>query len=131
MQCLARIETELLREERACAAVCCERLDLAFGVVEREHALPPVALAVRMLCDETLQLGDERRLTAERQLRIVSLLKGNEAKLVQATSLVRDYAAVTNVRECRTVPQRESGSETIRREPGSAARECVAPFASR
>ena len=128
-QLLARVETEALGEERARAVVRRERLRLALGVVEREHQLAPQALAERLLGNETLQLGDERSVTAERQLRIDSLLEGDEPKLVQPASLVRDDATVANVRERRAAPQRECGSQAIRREPGSAARECVAPFA--
>jgi hypothetical protein len=72
-QLLARVETEALGEERACAVVRRERLGLALGVVEREHELAPQPLAERLLGDETLQLGDERSVAAERQLRIDSL----------------------------------------------------------
>ena len=68
-------------------------------------------------------------MTAERQLRLDSLLERDEPELVQPTSLVRDDAAVANVRERRAAPQRECGSQAVRREPGSAARQCVAPFA--
>ena len=98
-------------------------------MVERKDELAPQALAERLLGDETLQLGDERSVTAERQLRIDSLLEGDEPKLVQPASLVRDDATVANVRERRAAPQRECGSQAIRREPGSAPRQCVASFA--
>ena len=66
-QLLARVETEALGEERACAVIRRHRLCLALGVVEREHELAPQALAKRLVGDETLQLGDERSVTAERQ----------------------------------------------------------------
>ena len=128
-QLLARVETEALREERACAAVRRHRLGLALGVVEREHELAPQALAERLLGDQTLQLGDERSVTAERQVRIDSLLEGDEPKLVQPPSLVGDHATVANVRERRALPECERGSQAIRREPGRAPRACVAPFA--
>ena len=128
-QLLARMETEAFGEERACAVVRRERLDLAPGVVEREHELAPQAFAERLLGDETLQLGDERSVTAEREIRIDSRLEGDEPKLVQPTSLLLDDATVANVRERRAVPQRERGFQAIRREPGSAARQCVASFA--
>ncbi len=128
-QLLARVETEALGEECACAVVRRERLGLALRVVEGEHELAPQALAKRLLGDEALQLGDERSVTAERQLRIDSLLEGDEAKLVQPASLVRDDATIANVRERRALPQRECSSKSIRRKPGSAARECIASFA--
>jgi hypothetical protein len=135
-QLLARIQAEALGQERASSVVRRERLDLALGVVEREHELAPQALAERLLGNETLELGDERSVTAERQLGIDPFFEGDEAKIVQPTGLVLDDASATGVCEGRAVPQGKGGSQAIRREPGSLARECVAsvevqPFESR
>src|SRR3954452_7276444 len=67
---------------------------------------------------------------AEPQLCLNSVLEREEAELVEPASLVRDEATVSYVREGRAVPKRECGSQAIRRKPGSATGESVAPIAA-
>ena len=60
--------TEVVGERRSRGAVRLEGLALPAVEIERAHQLPPQPLAVRVLCDEGLQLDDECRRTRRRAL---------------------------------------------------------------
>ena len=126
-QRLARVESETLGEERPRSTVGRDRFGLTLRVVERQHQLAPQAFAQRLLGDETLQLGDERRVTAERQLRVDPILQGEEPQLVQPARLVRHHTSLSRTSRTRAAPQRERRPESISRAPGGAARQGVAP----
>ena len=64
LQRRGRVEPEGLDEEPPRRAVDLERLRLSAGAVEREHQLAAEPLTERMLCDERLELGHERRSAA-------------------------------------------------------------------
>ena len=70
----ARLEAQLLDEELAALAVGLERLRLPAGAVEGEHELGAQPLAQRMRADERLELADDLRVRADRELRLGPLL---------------------------------------------------------
>ena len=70
----ARLEAQLLDEQLAALAIDLERLRLPARAVEREHQLGAQPLAQRMSVDERLELGDELRVCADRELRLGPLL---------------------------------------------------------
>ena len=63
-------DSELLDEDSAGASVCLERLRLAPGTVERDHQLSAQSLPVGMSTHDGLELGDQRAVAPERQVRI-------------------------------------------------------------
>ena len=64
LQRRGRIEPEGLDQEPPRRTVDLQRFRLSSGAVEREHQLAAGPLAQRMLCDERLELGHERRSAA-------------------------------------------------------------------
>ena len=116
-QLLARLETELLREERSSPPVGVECVRFALGAVEGQHQLAPQALAEWFLSDKAFELRDERRVPAQRELSLDALFDANKAELVEASGLEREDAAVPDAGERRAAPQGEPGAETLRGEP--------------
>ena len=74
---------EALDERLPRLAVDLERLGLAARAVEREHLLAAQPLAQRVLGDERLELGDERRVPPERELGVDPLLERREPQLLE------------------------------------------------
>ena len=109
-QLLARLETELLREERSGSPVGGECIRLPLRAVEGHHQLAPQALAERFLSDEAFELRDERGVPAQRELSLDALLDANKAELVEASGLEGEDAAVPDVGERRAAPQGEPGA---------------------
>ena len=130
-QLLARLETELFREERSSPPVGGECVRFALGAVEGQHQLAPQALAERFLSDKAFELRDERGVPAQRELSLDALFDANEAELVEASGLEREDAAVPDVGERRAAPQGESGAETLRGEPRGAASKRFAALAEK
>ena len=124
---LARVETELLGEDGAGAAVRGECVCLSLAAVERDHELAPEAFAQRLFRDEALELGHELGVAAEAELGFDPLFQAGQAKRVQALSLEREDAAVAAVRESRPTPERERRPQAILGETGGAANERVPP----
>ena len=87
LQLAAGLEPEFVVQKRACPPIDLEALCLTARPVEREHQLSAKALAVRMLRAQRLDLADQRELTAERQLRIDSLLDAGKPQLFQTLDL--------------------------------------------
>ena len=127
LQLLARLEPELLGKERSGPPVRGECIGLALAAVQGRDQLTPEALAERFLCDEALELGDERVVAAERELSLGALFDADKAKLVEASGLEREHPAVADVGERRATPQRECGAEAVRGEPGGAAASASRP----
>jgi len=73
-----RLEAQLVRQGAARIAARFEGLLLAAAPVERERTLLEDALAVGMLRDERVELGDERLVPAAGELGIVAELDCDE-----------------------------------------------------
>ena len=106
-QRLARLQPELLDQQRAPAAVDLQRLGLATGAVEREHQLTARAFAQRLRGDELLQVGQRLGVTAASQPPLRELLARAVAQLVQARDLGPQRSLVAEVGEHRSPPQRQ------------------------
>ena len=117
-----RLDPEALDQRVPRRAVRLERLGLPAGAVQREHQLAAEALAQRVLGDEGLELGDERRMPAERELRLDPLLERREPQLLEP--LDRPPRRTTR-RRGRRAAARATGSSASR---SSAA---AAPASSR
>jgi hypothetical protein len=76
LELYARLEAELVDQELPRPAIDIEALGLSSAPVQREHELRTEALAVRMLENKRLQLGDEPELPAERELGVDARLYG-------------------------------------------------------
>ena len=83
----ARLEPELLVQERPRPPVDVEPFRLPAAPVEREHQLCTEALAIWMLSAERLELRDERELAPERELRVDPLLDRGQPQLLEALHL--------------------------------------------
>ena len=112
-----RLEPELVGQERPRPPIDVETLRLTARPVEGEHELRAEALAVRVLGDQGLELGDERELTAERELGVDPLLDRRQPQLLEPlrprharTARTRDRRAAarptTPPRRGTTPPQR-------------------------
>ena len=103
----ARLEAELLEERAAGVLVGGERVCLPAGAVEREHQLRAQALAVGLLGDEPLQLGDELLVAATGEVALDPLLERRETKLLEPLGLLRGERLVAQVSERAPAPERE------------------------
>src|SRR5438067_2015940 len=103
----ARLEPQLLDEQLASLAVGLERLRLPAGAVEGEHQLGPQPLAQRMGADEPLELGDELRVRADRELRLRPLLDQREMELLEPRDLLPGERLVPELLQWLASPQRE------------------------
>ena len=83
-QRLAGLDPQLLDQRAACALVHGERVGLAARAVEREHQLPAQPLAQRVLRDQPLELGDELRMTAEREVGVDPVFERRRAAAPRA-----------------------------------------------
>ena len=111
----ARLEAQLLDEQLAALAVDLERLRLPAGAVEREHELCPQPLAQRMRADERLELADELRVLADRELRLRALLHQREVELLEPRDLLPRERLVAELGQRLAPPQRERVVEQRRR----------------
>ena len=87
LQAVTGIDPELLAERSPSAAIRFERLCLATAPVESKHQLSPQAFTVGMCGDESLELGDERVLASEREVRFDPGLERGQSELVQTSDL--------------------------------------------
>ena len=83
----ARLDAELVDQRAARRAVGLERVRLAPGPVQGHQQLPAQALAQRLLVDERLELGDELRTAAEREVGVDAVLERREPQLLQPPDL--------------------------------------------
>ena len=83
LQRRSRLEPELVGQECAGLPIDVEPLRLTTRPVQGEHELGSEALAVGMLRAQGVQLGNERKVTAESELRVDTGLGGCEAQLVE------------------------------------------------
>ena len=102
---------KLVDERLPRRAVGLERLGLPPGAVEREHQLAAQALAQRVLGDERLELGHERRVPAERELGLDPLLERREPQLLEPLDGRARERLVREVGERRPAPEVERLAE--------------------
>ena len=118
----ARLEPELV-ERRPRVAVGLERLRLPARAVEREHQLPAQTLAVRMLGDQRLELADELRVAAEREIGLDPLLERRQPQILQPPGLDPRERLLGELGQRRPAPQRRAPRAAgSRAAPGSAPR---------
>ena len=82
-----RIDPQLGHEDRPQVLEDPQRLGLAPGTVQRQHALRPQPLPHRVRARERRQLSDEPLVTAHGQLGVDARLRGGEAELFQPPGL--------------------------------------------
>src|SRR5262249_40299668 len=82
-----RLQTELVVEEGPGPPVDVEALRLPPRPIEGEHQLCAKALAVGVLDDQRLELGNERRLPTEAELGLDPLLESGDTELLDPLDL--------------------------------------------
>ena len=75
-------QAKLLREPSARALVGLQGFRLTTRAVQGQHQLGMEPLADRMLCGERLQFGTQRRVTAENEVGIDSILDRLQAQVL-------------------------------------------------
>ncbi len=108
------LDAELLDERAPGRGVGLERLRLAAGAVERKELLAAQPLAERMLPDERLELGDQLRMPAERELRLETGLDRAEPLLLEPCDLGSRKRGGEEVPERRAAPERQSLAQVLR-----------------
>ena len=83
---LAGLDPELLDQRLASGSVGLQRLGLAPGTVERQHAQSPQPLAQRMLRDQGVELGRDLVLAAAVQVGLDAVLDCGETQCIQPGS---------------------------------------------
>ena len=123
LQDRARIEAEILGEDFARRAVHLERIRLAVAAVEREHPLLEEPLAIRVLCGDRFELGDDGVVAAAGELGVVAKLERAEPQLLEALGLGRAPDLLRQVGERRPAPDRERLAQVVGRVVGAASLE--------
>ena len=113
----ARLEPELV-ERRPRVAVGLERLRLPARAVEREHELAPEPLAVRMLGDQRLELADQARVAAEREVGLDPLLERRQPELLEPAGLDPRERLLAELGQRRPAPEGERLAQQARRAAG-------------
>ena len=104
LQVGAGLETELFHKRPLRIAIAVERLGLPAGAIEREHDLTAQALARRMFGHQSLELGHERGVPAERQVGVDTVLEHDQAQFLEPGGLVLREGFVSEVSQGRTAP---------------------------
>jgi hypothetical protein len=106
-QARSRFEAQLLDVVAPRFPIRLQRLSLAAGAVEGEHELAAQPFAERVLGDESLQLRDQRRASADAELRLDALLERGEPQLLEAFDLHPRERFEGEVAERPAAPQRQ------------------------
>ena len=106
-----RVEAQLVEQRLAGGAIRGERVGLAAGSVEGEHQLSARPLAERVRLDDRLELGDELRVAAEREVGLDPLLEHDGAQLLETGDLGLCERLVREVGERGAAPERERLAE--------------------
>ncbi len=108
-----RLEPELVHQTPSRLAIHLEPFRLPAGPIQREHELLAEALAKRMLDRKRLQLGDQRQLTAERELGIDPFLYRRQPQLLQPFHVDPRERLELDVRQRPAAPDRFGGTERL------------------
>ena len=111
-----RLEPVLVAQQRAELAIAGERIGLAPGPVQREQALALQPLAQGLCRSESVELGHQIRMGAERELGIHALLEHRQAALLESRDLDLREPRVGELGEGRSAPERERGAERVDRD---------------
>ena len=125
-QPVARLDAELLDERPPRVVVALQRLGAAAGPVQREHQLRARPLTQRVLGHDTLQLGDQLLVTAERQLSLGPFLARAEAELAEPRQRRGRERRVREVCQRGAAGQCHGLAEQVARRPRVTARERLA-----
>jgi hypothetical protein len=103
----ARLEAELVDEERAPAAVRLERLRLPARPVQREHQLRAQAFPQRMLADERLELADHLAVASGGDVGFEAVLDCRQPQLLELRELSPIEELGLDIHEQRAAPAGE------------------------
>ena len=101
------LEPQLIDEALAGRLEGVKCIGLSPGAIKRDHQRAEETLSQRMLSHEPLELGDQRRSSAERELRFDPRLQNAQPQLVESLGLGADRWVVEHVAPRRSAPQRE------------------------
>ena len=132
LQRLARVDAELVGQQIADPPVGGQRVGLPAAPVQRQHELAVQLLPQRMPGDQLLQLGGDRVVPAERQVRVDPGLDRDQPQLLQPGRLRPGERVVGQVGEYPAAPQAQRlaqhpGGLLACRPASSAARPAVKP----
>ena len=82
VRAIRRTKPALVDQRAAGRPVVLERGSLAAGAIQREHQLKVEALAQGVLAHQRFELGDQRTMLPEREIRLDSLLERGEPLLL-------------------------------------------------
>jgi hypothetical protein len=128
-QLLARLQAQLVGEQRPGALIRGQRVGLPFGAIEREHELAPVPFPERLLLGETLDLRNELDMASEGEVGVDPLLDADEPELVEPPRLERKRTARRHVCEGTPAPEPEGGVEALGGQPGRIPAHRLLPLA--
>ena len=117
LQLRARLEPQVVHQHAPGAAERVERVGLAAGAVQRQHQVCVQLLAIRVLGDQRLELGDRSGVLAEREVQLQPVLERGEPHAVETGALRRGAPEQLDVGQRRAAEQRERGAQCLRRSP--------------
>jgi hypothetical protein len=104
-QSRARLDAELVEQLAPRALEALEGVHLAARPVQRDHQLLVEALAQGMLVHERLELGHERRMAAQREVRLDPALERGDPRLLEARNLRLGKSLIREVGEDWSAPE--------------------------
>ncbi len=114
LQLGARLEPQLVDQRGAGAAVGVERVGLAARAVEGEHEVGVQALAVGMLADQRLQLGDRLPVAPEGEVELQPVLERGQPHALEPRALAGGAAEQLDVGQRQAPEQVEAGAQLRR-----------------
>src|SRR5215207_6629727 len=118
----AGLDPRVVDEPPARGDIGLERLGLAAGSVQREHALRVEPLAQRMLVDQALELRQRFLVASGGEVAVDGELRRPEPQLVEPPDLGTREGLTADVGQRGAAPQREGFASGSVRRPVSAAR---------
>jgi hypothetical protein len=114
LQCGAGLDPEFADEPRAGLMEGLQRICLPAGAIQREHQLSAHSLAERVIDNEALELGDDLRVPAARELGSGLLLDRRKSELFEPHGLGGRELVVAKVRQRLAAEERERLAELPR-----------------
>ncbi len=111
----ARLDTQFLDQQPPQFLVAAERVGLAAGPVEGEHALTPKAFPEGMGASQGVELGGELDVAATGKIGVHSVLERDEARLFQTGGFRLGERGVGQVGQRPATPQTEGLAERLGR----------------
>jgi hypothetical protein len=119
LELATRFEPKLVGQQRSSSLVDVERICLTAGAIERKHELRAEAFSERMLADERLDVADDRRVAARREVGLDPLLHARESELFESSDLglsewlVRELCERTPAPEPHRISERSVRDEAL------------------